>query len=142
MAALTSSHARRIAQGGIVLFAISLANGFLIHILALQRPALSAHLIGLLGSGFLIALSSLWARLSLTPTVSRLGLILALYGFFGGWFFNFVGALTGHFGVYPISAQATGGHSFADYMVSAGLLSVAFSLLVLSGLALWGLKPD
>ena len=136
MATLASSHGRRIALGGIALFAISLVNGFLIHLLPLQRPTLSAHLIGLLGSSFLIALSSLWSRLALSPIASGLGIALAFYGFFGGWFFNFVGALTGHFGVYPISAQPTGGHTLADYVVSAGLLSVAVSLFALSGLVL------
>jgi hypothetical protein len=142
MAAMEIADGRWMAQAGITLFAISLVNGFLVHILPLQRPILSAHLIGLLGSTFLMALSSLWHRVTLKPAASRWGILLAVYGLYGGWFFNFVGALTGHFGVYPISTQPSGGNSFGDYVVSAGLLSVALSLFTLSGLVLWGLRKS
>jgi hypothetical protein len=67
-------------------------------------------------------------------------MLLAIYGFVAGWFFNFLAGLTGVSGVFPISAQASGGHSYGDLAMSAALISVAISLLAFSALVFQGLS--
>ena len=70
---MLNQHARILARAGVALFVVSLANGFLVHAVALQRQALSAHLVGLIRAAFLIALASLWKQLDLTNPMSRAG---------------------------------------------------------------------
>ncbi len=123
--------ARLIALAGVVLFALSLVNGFLAHVLAQSRQAVSAHLVGLIGSGLLFALAALWPRLNHGPRASTVAAGLAIYGFGAGWLVNFLAAVTGRFGIYPISASAAPGGGPGDLMVSVGLASVALALLAL-----------
>lgn len=137
-----NNHGRFLGLIGISLFAASLLNGFLVHLVETlsARQILSAHLIGLIGSIFLIALSSLWSRLALSPHTSAVAAVLAAYGFVAGWLFNLLAGLIGVYGVFPISAQAPGGHSYGDLAMSAALLSVAICLLALSALVFHGLN--
>ncbi len=136
------NHGRFLGLIGISLFAASLINGFLVHLVEPRstRQMLSAHLIGLIGSAFLIALSGVWSRLALPPRVAAIAMLLAIYGFVAGWFVNMLAGLTGIYGVFPFSAQPHGGHSYADFAMSAALLSVAICLLILSVLVFRGLS--
>jgi hypothetical protein len=135
-----NTHARLIARAGVVLFALSLANGFLVHVLALRDQALGAHLIGLIGSVFLLTLACLWPSLNQRARASGFGAFLAVYGFGMGWLVNFAAAITGYFGVFPISAAATGGRAPGDWLVSAGLLTVAAALFTLCVVVFRGLR--
>jgi hypothetical protein len=139
---LPNHHGRLLGLVGISLFALSLLNGFLVHLVGDRsgRQMLSAHLIGLIGSAFLIGLSSIWPRLALPSRTSAIATLLAAYGFVAGWLLNLLAALTGVYGIFPISAQAPGGHSYADLAMSAALLSVAVCLLTLSALVFRGLR--
>ena len=139
---LGNNHGRFLGLAGISLFAASLVNGFLVHLVETHnvRQILSAHLIGLIGSAFLIALSSIWSRLALPPRASAIAMLLATYGFVAGWLFNLLAGLTGVYGVFPISAQAPGGHSYGDLAMSVALISVAICLLTFSALVFRGLS--
>ncbi len=141
---MPNNHGRLLGLVGISLFGASLINGFLVHLVEPRstRKMLSAHLIGLIGSAFLIALSSLWPRLTLSPRASAAAMLLAAYGFVAGWFFNLLAGLSGVYGVFPVSAQAPGGHSYGDLAMSAALLSVAICLLVHSALVFRGLSKS
>jgi hypothetical protein len=139
---LRNNQGRFLGLVGISLFAASLINGFLVHLLETRnaRQVLSAHLIGLIGSAFLIALSSIWSRLALPPRTSALAMLLAIYGFVAGWLFNLLAGIIEVYGVFPISAQAPGGHSYADLAMSAALISVAICLLTFCVLVFRGLS--
>lgn len=138
--AMHNEHGRLIARAGIILLAVGLINGFLVHALSLQRQALAAHLIALIGSSLLFGLGALWPRLRLSPAMSKAGLFLAIYGFGAGWLVNFSTAVTGAFGIFPIAVASSGGTSAADAVVSTALLSVALALFLLSGVVFWGLR--
>jgi len=125
---MMNPHARLLAQSGVALFALSLVNGFLVHLLPLREPLLEAHLIGLLGSLFLFSFAGLWSHLAQTDTQSKIGVFLVIYGFGMGWFVNFVAAISGIFGIFPISVSATRDHSSGDILISIGLLSVVLAL--------------
>lgn len=131
--------ARLLAIAGVVLLALSLLNGFAVHVIAQSRQALSAHLVGLIGAGLLIALASLWPRLNLRSRGSTAGALLAVYGFCVGWLINFLAALTGRYGIFPLSVSSAPGHGAQDLLVSLALLSVALALLALCALLLGAL---
>lgn len=133
-------HGRLLLRFGVILLAASLVNGFLVHFLPLQRQALSAHLVGLIGSSFLIGLGAVWPRLNQSLRASKVGTFLAVYGFCGGWLINFLAALTGVFGRFPISVGSSQGNDAADVMVSAGLLTVALAQFALCATVVRGLR--
>ena len=126
-----SSESRFMAQSGVVLFALTLVNGFLVHFLPLREPLLAAHLAGLLGSLFMFTLASLWPRLGLTDGMSKAGTFCVVYGFGMGWLLNFIAGTTGVFGVFPVSMSPTHQRSAGDLLISAGLLSVVVALFAL-----------
>ena len=134
--------ARLLAMAGVILLMASLINGFLIHLLPHGHQTLASHLIGLIGAGLLIALASLWPNLAQEPRTSRAAAFLGIYGFCAGWFINFIAAITGHFGLFPISTSVTPGKGLGDAIISIGLISVALTLLVLSVLIVRGLLRD
>jgi multisubunit Na+/H+ antiporter MnhC subunit len=121
---------------GVILLAISLVNGFFVHALPLVRLALSAHLVGLLGSTFLIGLGAGWAALALTRRASRVAALLAVYGFGGGWFVYFAAAATGSGGMFPIASGNTRGDPILEAVLTAMLLTVALALFALCGVIL------
>ena len=119
-----------------MLLAIGLINGFLIEVMPLARLALSAHLVGLMGSAFLIALGAAWPALALTGRASRWAALAALYGFCGGWMIYFFAAATGAGGMFPLASGGVRGSSLLEAVVGIALLSVAFALLGFCGIVL------
>jgi hypothetical protein len=124
---------------GIALLAVSLANGFLIHTLPLARLALSAHLVGLIGSTFLLALGACWPAVVQAPRTSRIAAFLAVYGFCGGWVVYFSAAATGAGGMFPMASGNTRANAALEGWMSAALLTVALALFALCGILLRGL---
>jgi hypothetical protein len=135
-------HSRALATAGALLFVASLVNGFVIHIMPLRRLALSAHLVGLIASTFLVGLSGLWPRLQLPQLVSGVGTICAVYGFWAGWIVYFSAALLGAGGMFPILSGDTSGTPFLESALKIAMATVAVTLFALSGIVLRGLsKP-
>lgn len=134
-------HSRALATAGALLFLASLVNGFVIHIMPLQQLALSAHLVGLIASTFLVGLSGLWPRLHLPQLVSGVGTICAVYGFWAGWVVYFSAALLGAGGMFPLSGGTSGPPSL-ESALKVAMATVAVTLFALSGIVLRGLsKP-
>jgi hypothetical protein len=133
-------HSRTLARAGVMLFAASLMNGFLIHIMALQRVALSAHLVGLIGAAYLIGLSALWPRLHLPQLASSVGAVCAVYGFWAGWTVYFAAALFGAGGALPILSGGSSGTPFAESALGIAMVTVAATLFALCGIVLMGLS--
>jgi hypothetical protein len=133
---MTSADARLLLGAGVILLAVSLVNGFLIESMPLVRLALSAHLVGLMGSAFLIGLSASWPALALAQRTSRIAALAAVCGFFGGWLVYFVAAATGTGGMFPIASSNTRGSAVLEGAISSALLSVALALFALCGIVL------
>ena len=123
--------AKLLATSGVILLTLSLLNGFLVHALAHPQQLLAAHLVGLIGSGLLVALAGLWPRLGQGRERSMAGALLAVYGFGVGWFVNLLAGLTGRTGIFPISVSSAPGHGLPDALVSIGLVSSAVALFAL-----------
>ena len=137
---MTNAETRLLVGSGMILLAISLVNGFLIEMMPLVRLALSAHLVGLMGSAFLIGLGATWHTLGLTRRTSRIAALAAVYGFCGGWFVYFIAAATSSGGMFPIASGHTRGSLFLESVMSGALLTVALALFTLCGIILKGLS--
>ena len=135
-----TAEARLVAQSAAVLFALSLVNGFLVHLLPLREQLLEAHLIGLLGSLFMLVFACLWSQLNLTNGMSKAGTFCIVYGFGMGWLVNFIAAISGIFGVFPVSVSANQQRSPGDILISVGLLSVVLALFALCAILSVGLR--
>jgi hypothetical protein len=133
---MTNAEMRLLVGSGMILLAISLVNGFLIGVMPLVRLALSAHLVGLMGSAFLIGLGACWPALALKERTSKIGALTAVYGFFGGWLVYFIAAATGTGGMFPIASGDTRGSPFLESVMSGALLTVALALFALCGIVL------
>lgn len=137
---MTSADARLLVGAGVILLAISGVNGFLIETLPLVRLARSAHLVGLMGSGFLIGLGASWPALELPQRTSRIAALAAVYGFCSGWFVYFLAAATGTGGMFPIASSNTRGSAVLEGVISAALLTVALAPFALCGIVLKHLR--
>jgi (hydroxyamino)benzene mutase len=135
----TEQHSRVLLVSGILLFLASLMNGFFIHGAALPRLALSAHLLGLIGSAMLLGLGSFWPRLNLSQKISSLGSILAIYGFCAGWLVYFSAAVSGAGGMFPMLGGRQG-VPVMENLISVGMLTVALTLFTFGVIVITGLR--
>lgn len=127
---------RLLLAAGVMLLAVSLVNGLLIEMMPLVRLALSAHLVGLMGSAFLIGLGAAWPALAFPQRRSRIAALAAVYGFCGGWFVYFIAAITRTGGMFPIASGQTRGGPLLESLISGALLTVVVALFALCGIVL------
>jgi (hydroxyamino)benzene mutase len=133
-------HSRILVGAGILLFAVSLINGFLIHGMAIPRLALSAHLVGLIGSSLLLGLGAYWPRLNLADRWSRVGTTLALGGFIGAWLVYLVAAVLGAGEMFPLVSGGAAGPPLAEHVLGLSLLVVFLAFVGLVAVVLTGLR--
>jgi hydroxylaminobenzene mutase len=127
---------------GIILFLISLINGFLIQLLCLPRLGLSAHLIGLIGASFLFGIGSYWSRLNLSPRTSKIGMVLLIYSFCVGWAVYFAAAALGAGKMFPIASQNKAGTSAVEGIIGIFMLSFVLTFLISFIILLKGLSSE
>lgn len=130
---------RRLIWHGMFLFLLGLLTGFVEPQFRNPRMGLAAHLEGVMNGIFLIALGAVWAEVSLRPRSKVVAYWGILYGTYANWAVTTLAAVLGTAALSPISAA---GHSALPWQegaitfgfVSVGLVIVASSVLVLSGL--------
>jgi hydroxylaminobenzene mutase len=130
---------KAIFGAGIILFALSLLNGFMIQAVAIPRLGLSAHLIGLIGASFLIGIGSYWPRLNLGIKLSRIGMLLVVYSFWSGWAVYFFAAASGAGKMFPIASGNQSGAPFVEGLISLAMMSFALAFFVSIGIIIRGL---
>jgi hypothetical protein len=140
MGVVSTFESRLLARSGVLLLVVSLLNGFLVHASPLPRLSLSAHLVGLMGALFLLALAALWPTLTGTTRASRVGAWLAVYSFAGGWVVYFIAAATGAGGMFPMAAGGARGAPVVEVFVSVGMITVALALVALCIMVLRGTR--
>ena len=106
------------------------------------RLALSAHLVGLLGSAFLIGLGGNWPALGLARRTSRFAAVAAVYGFCAGWLVYFLAAATSTGGMFPIASSNTRGSPLLELVMSSALLTIALALFTVCGIVLMRLMRN
>jgi len=135
--------ARKLLRLGILLFLLGLVTGFLVPAAAVPRMALSSHLEGVLNGLFLVVLGLIWHRLALGVRARRVAFWLAVYGTFTNWATTLAAAFLGAGApMMPLAADGFTGSAGQEALIALGLISLSISMVTVSGLALWGLRPS
>jgi hydroxylaminobenzene mutase len=131
----------RLLQVGGLLFFLGLLVGLAVPRFTVPRLGLSTHLLGIAQGTFLLVAGLLWPKLRVTPSASRIGHVLAIYGCLAAWTANLLGAIWGAGNtMLPLAAGAARGSSLQEGAIRVLLMSAALSLVTVAVLILWGLR--
>ena len=137
---MDGTHGRRLIRHGFLILLIGLLTGFAIKLLHNPMLGLGAHLIGIVNGIFLLALGLVWKQFVLSERLKGVLLACALYGAYGGWASNLLGAVFGTSRMTPMAGAGFQGAPWQENLVMVGLISVAISLIGMCLVALWGLR--
>lgn len=136
-----SRQGHRLVQIGMALFLGALLVGVAITAFRVPRLGLSTHLLALTQGLFLMILGLFWDRLRFTPKLRSATLGLALYGCLAPLLANVLAAVWGAGNaLLPMAAGAAHGSDVQEGIIAVLLRSGGGSLIVASGLILWGLR--
>ena len=124
---------------GILLFLLALITGMIFPFLANPRMGLSAHLVGLLGALFLIALGLMWQEKDLPPKLDTTAFCLVIFGAYANLFATFLAAA---FATNRLTPLAGSGHLARDWqenIVTITLIVSSVAMVSVCVLMLWGL---
>jgi hydroxylaminobenzene mutase len=134
---------RRLLWHGVFLFYLGLLTGFLVPGLGSPTTALSSHMAGLLGGGFLVGLGLIWPRLRLPGGALGLAYWLALYGAYVKWASTLFAAACGGLRSLPIAGEHTrGAEDWQERLGWIAFVSLSAALLIVCWIVLWGLRGD
>ena len=130
---------QRLLTAGMLLFLFGLISGLVIAEMPNSRMGLAAHLEGVMNGTFLLAAGLVWKRMSLTSFQERLAYWLLLYGSFANFVLIQSASVLGTSELTPIAGKGHTGSEIAELLVSAGLASVALTMITAVILMLIGL---
>jgi (hydroxyamino)benzene mutase len=134
------NHRHRLLMAGILLFLAALLLGMIVPLLPNPRMALTAHLVGLLGGLFLLAVGLIWREKKLPERIEKATFWLALYGTYVNFSAAFLGAV---FNTNRLTPQAGSGRmadAWKENIVTFGLVSEAGAMIACCVFLLWGLS--
>ena len=137
---LPDSRRRRLYRAGILLFLLALVTGMIMPWLANIRMGLSAHLVGLLGGLFLIALGALWTEQNLMPRLETAVFWLAVYGTYVNLFTGVVSAAFATNRLTPLAGSGHLAEPWQENLVTFGLVSSSIAMVTVCIIVLWGLR--
>ncbi len=133
--------AHRLLQLGLALFLLGLLTGFAVPAVATPRLGLASHLEGVMNGLFLVVLGLLWPRLRLGPRAATVAFWAAVYGTFANWATTLAAAAWGAGGgMMPLAGGEGVGTAWQEGLVAFGLGSLSLAMVLVVGLALWGLR--
>jgi hydroxylaminobenzene mutase len=124
---------------GILLFLLALLTGMIFPVLANPRMGLSAHLVGLLGGLFLVALGVIWAEKDLPPNLDAAAFYLVIFGAYGNLCTTFLAATFGTNRLTPLAGSGRLALNWQENIVTAGLVLSSVAMVSVCLLVLWGL---
>lgn len=131
----------RLLQAGALLFLLGLLVGLGVPLFTGPRLALSTHLLGIMQGTFLMVGGLVWPRLRLTPSGSRIGRFVAIYGCLAAWTANLLAAVWGAGNsMLPMAAGAARGSALQEGAIRGLLVSAALALVAVALLLVWGLR--
>ena len=131
----------RLLQLGMLLFLVALLVGLAMPKFAVPRLGLSAHLLALMQGLFLSVSGLLWPRLRLSPSASRVGFWLAVYGSTAPLAANLLAAIWGAGNtLLPMAAGQAHGIPLQEGIIASALRTGGASLIAVSIVILWGLR--
>jgi hydroxylaminobenzene mutase len=133
---------RQLKLLGMILFLLGLLAGLFLMNLKNPRMGLSAHLEGVMNGLFLVVAGLIWTDLQLTPRLQRILYATILYGTFANFGFTLLSAILGTSKTTPIAGAGFAGTMLAENFVTAGLVSVALTMVIALGLLCYGLRRN
>ena len=134
------SRHRQLLSAGILLFLLALFTGMIFPQLKNPRMGLSAHLVGLIGGVFLVAVGLIWRELALSKHLETIAFACALFGAYANLTTTFLAAT---FGTNRLTPLAGSGHPAAllqENIVTIGLVLASAAMVTCCILLLWGLR--
>lgn len=130
---------RHLFSAGILLFLLALVTGMIFPMLANPRMGLSAHLVGLLGGLFLVALGVIGPEKDLPASFDTAAFYLVIFGAYANLCTTFLAAA---FATNHLTPLAGSGHSalpWQENLVTFGLVTSSVAMVTVCVLVLWGL---
>lgn len=124
---------------GIALFLLGLLVGLVEQRFNNPRMGLSAHLEGLMNGTFLLALGAAWPEGRLSPRASRTAYVGFLYGGYTNLVMTTLAAIWGTSSMTPLTGKR-GALAWQEALVTTGFTSVGVTMIVASGVVLWGFR--
>jgi hydroxylaminobenzene mutase len=131
---------RHLFSAGILLFLLALITGMIFPALANPRMGLSAHLVGLFGGLFLIALGVMWPEKDLPRPLDTAAFYLVVFGTYANLCTTFLAAA---FATNRLTPLAGSGHlalAWQENLVTLGLALSSAAMVTVCVLVLWGLR--
>lgn len=131
---------RHLFSAGVLLFLLALITGMIFPALANPRMGLSAHLVGLLGGLFLIALGVIWPEKDLPRRLDSVAFYLVVFGTYANLCTTFLAAA---FATNRLTPLAGSGHlalAWQENLVTLGLAASSAAMVTVCVLILWGLQ--
>ena len=124
---------------GISLFLLAMLTGLTIPYLANPRMGLSAHLVGVLGALFLVALGVIWPEKDLPPGADTAAFWLSVYGAYSNLCTAFLAAVFATNSLTPLVGPPHSALPWKEATVTFGLVSSNVATAIVCLLVLWGL---
>ncbi len=137
---MTKQYPHRLLWHGFLLLLLGLATGIAVRAFHNPRLAVAAHLIGVFDGALVMVLAWAWQHFALGDRLKRLMFFCILFGAYGGWGSNLLGAALGTSRMTPIAGAGLRGTPWQEALVAAGLVTVAAALIVMCLIALYGLR--
>jgi (hydroxyamino)benzene mutase len=129
---------RTLMSGGILLFLLALFTGMIFPQLKNPRMGLSAHLVGLIGGVFLVAVGLIWRELSLPKHLETLAFVCS-FGTYANLIITFLAATFGTNRLTPLAGSGRLAAPWQENIVTGGLLVASAAMVTVCILLLWGL---
>ena len=131
---------RQLFSAGILLFLLALVTGMIMPWLSNMRMGLSAHLVGLLGGLFLIALGAIWSEKNLPPPWDTAAFCLGILGAYANLTTTFLAATFGTNRLTPLAGSGHAAAAWQENIVTGGLVVASGAMVACCVLVLWGLQ--
>ncbi|HEY9420561.1 MAG TPA: hydrogenase [Thermoanaerobaculia bacterium] len=131
---------RALLWHGMALFLLGLLTGLAQPALKNSRMGLAAHLEGVMNGTFLLALGAAWSKVRLSGRLSAVAYWATLGGTYGNWAVTLLAAALGTAAMTPIASAGFSAQPWQEAVVTFGFVAVGGSILVASGLLLFGFR--
>lgn len=131
---------RRLLSAGMLLFLAALLLGLIVPQLPNARMGLTAHLVGLLGGLFLLAVGLIWRDLNLPPRFEWATFWLALFGTYVNFLAALLAAIFRTNRLTPLAGSGQLAAGWQENIVTFGLVSEAGAMIACTVFLLWGLN--
>ncbi len=131
---------RFLVSAGVLLFILALVTGMIMPWLANMRMGLSAHLVGLLGGLFLIAIGAIWPLQSFAGKVEHRGRPARGVQLIFESLHEFLAAAFSTNRLTPLAGSGRLAAAWKENIVTGGLVLSSIAMVSCCILVLWGLR--